>query len=267
LPMVFMYNTAKLVLLSFVGLFLKLVLIRWLPAHIFSIGFFSIVVLIGSFLGLDTGFLLVSHKREFEKFFPLMFIAVIALTLLLGSVKVAIPANAQTWLWSFYEEYRLGSLLTIELTTPQVLALVYSITLLVFIPLGQRIGRLMQVFEPLQGYDWNVAGSLLGVLVFGLLSILETPAFIWFAVSSAAYLIVAWRDRWCIYGAVAMAVGVALVAVVERNSTWSPYYSINIKLNTAEHSLDIFVNQLFHHKTVLKEECYASTAHGGGNRF
>jgi SAM-dependent methyltransferase len=246
----FMNNTFKLVLLSFVALFLELSLIRWLPAHIFSIGFFSNVVLIGSFLGLGTGFLLVSHRRGFENYFPPLFLATILLALLLGSVKVAIPQNAQIWLWSFYAENRLGGLVPLELTIPQVLTLVYIITMLVFIPLGQRIGRLMQEFEPLRGYAWNVAGSLLGVVVFALLSALGTAAFIWFAVIGTAYLAVTWRERWAIFAAVALAGGVAIVAVVERSSTWSPYYSINTQVNAEEHSLEIFVNQLFHQKAV-----------------
>jgi hypothetical protein len=245
-----MNKNVQLVFLSFVGLFLELGLIRWLPAHIFSIGFFSNVVLIGSFLGLGTGFLLSGHRRSFEKYFPLMYFLVIASTLLLGSVKVAIPSNAQTWLWSFYSENRVGRLFTVELSIPQVLALTYVITVLVFIPLGQRIGRLMQQMEPLRGYSWNVLGSLIGVIAFGLISALGMPAFIWFAVSGAAYLVVAWRDKRAYYGVAAIVAGVALVAAVEQNSTWSPYYSINTQMNNEEHSLEIFVNQLFHQKAV-----------------
>ncbi len=245
-----MNSKAKLVLLSFVGLFLELCLIRWLPAHIFSIGFFANVVLIGSFLGLGIGFLLVSSRRSYEKLFPLLFIGMIAFALLLGSVNVAVPPDAQTWLWSFYGENRFVSLLTIELTIPQVLSLVYIIALSVFVPLGQRIGRLMQEFEPLLGYTWNVAGSLLGVAAFALLSALGTPAFVWFAVIGVVYLVVTWREKWALFGAVALAAGVAAVAVVESSSTWSPYYAINTQNNVEEHSLEIFVNQLFHQKAV-----------------
>jgi Spermidine synthase len=246
-----MNSKAKLVLLSFIGLFLELALIRWLPAHIFSIGFFSNVVLIGSFLGLGTGFLLVSNRCSLEKFFPLLFIVTIMLTLVLGTVRVATPPNAQTWLWSFYEGNRMGSLLTVELGIPQILSFVYILTTLVFIPLGQRIGRLMQEFDPLQGYAWNVVGSLLGVVFFALLSAFGAPAFIWFAVIVIVYLAVAWRDKWTLYGTVSMFAGVAIVAAVESKSTWSPYYSINTQIVAAENSdIYIFVNQLFHQKAV-----------------
>lgn len=245
-----MNNNLKLVLLSFVGLFLELGLIRWLPAHIFSIGVFSNVVLIGSFLGLGTGFLLAGHRRSFEKLFPFLFLLVVVLALLLGSVKVTVPPNAQTWLWSFYDINRLERLLTIELSIPQVLAITYFITVLVFIPLGQQIGRLMQGFEPLRGYTWNVLGSLCGVVVFAMISAFGAPAFIWFAVCGAAYLVVVWRERWAVYGIAALATGVALVAVVEKNTVWSPYYSINTQVNTEAHSLEIFVNQLFYQRTV-----------------
>lgn len=245
-----MNSAAKLVVLSAIGLFLELVLIRWLPAHIFSIGFFSNVVLIGSFLGLGTGFLLAGSRRSLGTLFPLLLVGIMLLTLLLGSAGVAIPPDAQTWLWSFYAENRLERFLTVELTIPQILALSYVMTMLVFIPLGQRIGRLMREFAPLRGYAWNVVGSLGGVLLFSLLSALGMPAFIWFAVVCVSYLAVTWRERWSVYAAVAMFAGVAVVAVVERSSTWSPYYSINSRVNQEEHSLEIFVNQLFHQKAV-----------------
>ncbi|MBU4589973.1 MAG: hypothetical protein KKG01_03525 [Candidatus Omnitrophica bacterium] len=53
-----------LVLVSFLGLFLELSLIRWVPAHVYSVAFFSNVILIASFLGLGLGLgLLLSEKR------------------------------------------------------------------------------------------------------------------------------------------------------------------------------------------------------------
>lgn len=245
-----MNSKIKLVLLSFVALFLEMSLIRWLPAHIFSIGFFSNVVLIGSFLGFGTGFLLVNHRYSFEKLFPLLFLLAISLTLLLGNIDVTIPANAQTWLWSFYSGNRIDSLLTLKLSIPQILTMVYLITMMTFVPLGQRVGRLMQEFYPLQGYTWNVVGSLLGVIVFGILSAFETPAFLWFIVIGAVYMAVAWRDKWAVYSLCAILAGLAMVSVVERHSTWSPYYSINTRNNAENNSVSIFVNQLFHQKAI-----------------
>src|ERR1051326_6417560 len=52
-----MNNKLRLVLLSFLMLFVELALIRWTGANIIYLSYFSNFVLLGSFLGIGLGFL------------------------------------------------------------------------------------------------------------------------------------------------------------------------------------------------------------------
>src|SRR4029077_14250656 len=55
----------RLVVLSFLMLFVELALIRWLGANVLYLSFFSNIVLLGSFLGVGLGFLW-AGRRSFE---------------------------------------------------------------------------------------------------------------------------------------------------------------------------------------------------------
>ena len=105
-----MSKTFKLILASFLSLFLELCLIRWFPAHIFSIAFFSNVVLIASFLGLGLGFQLSEHRRNIFPYFIFILLGVLCAALLFKNIKVDLPENVQTWIWSYYQGNRIFSL-------------------------------------------------------------------------------------------------------------------------------------------------------------
>src|SRR5579863_377349 len=55
----------ELFLASFLFLFLELVLIRWLPAQVLFLTFFTNTILLASFLGLSLGCLAASRKRDY----------------------------------------------------------------------------------------------------------------------------------------------------------------------------------------------------------
>ena len=57
----------RLFLASFLMLFVELVLIRWLGAHVAYLSFFSNFVLLGSFLGIGIGFLAVGRSDWFRR--------------------------------------------------------------------------------------------------------------------------------------------------------------------------------------------------------
>lgn len=63
---------AELFLLSFTALFFQIVLIRWIPATVPLIAFFTNLVLLASFLGLGLGYLLTGWMRLHVLFFPLL---------------------------------------------------------------------------------------------------------------------------------------------------------------------------------------------------
>jgi len=239
----------KLVLVSFLGLFLELGLIRWFPAHIFSIAFFSNVVLIASFLGLGLGFLLSHYERNFFNFFPYILLGCVGLVLLLQDIQVALPANAQTWIWSYYQGNRLYNFSFLKLSITQLIGLIFAITVVIFVPIGQRIGKLMEGVAPLYGYTLNILGSLLGVIAFGILAIFYAPAYIWFIVIGFVLSVVNYKKRGFIISIVTMAVIVLIVGLAEKDILWSPYYAIELR-ETDNKGIAVYINKLFHQKAV-----------------
>src|SRR5438034_2933555 len=69
---------AELFLISLVILFLELACIRWFPAHVLFLTFFTNTVLLACFLGMSVGCLAAGRTRNFLPWTPLLL--VVALT-------------------------------------------------------------------------------------------------------------------------------------------------------------------------------------------
>src|SRR5438034_8007991 len=61
---------AELFLISLVILFLELACIRWFPAHVLYLTFFTNTVLLASFLGMSVGCLAAGHSRSYLRWTP-----------------------------------------------------------------------------------------------------------------------------------------------------------------------------------------------------
>ena len=61
------------------------------------------------------------------------------------------------------------------------LSVIFLLTVLAFLPIGQLCGRLMERREKLKAYGLNLLGSLVGVVLMLVLSWLWTPPVAWFA--------------------------------------------------------------------------------------
>ena len=64
--------------ISFLFLFTELVLIRWFPAQVLFLTFFTNTVLLASFLGLSLGCLGARHRRNYLPFTPVLLVVAIA---------------------------------------------------------------------------------------------------------------------------------------------------------------------------------------------
>ena len=63
---------------SFLVLFLEIGLIRWMPAYVRLLSFFSNFILLASFLGIGVGCLLATRRRRLFYFFPVLQLLVVA---------------------------------------------------------------------------------------------------------------------------------------------------------------------------------------------
>src|ERR671926_35755 len=62
----------ELFLVSLLILFLELACIRWFPAHVLYLTFFTNAVLLAAFLGMSVGCLSASHRRNYIRWTPLL---------------------------------------------------------------------------------------------------------------------------------------------------------------------------------------------------
>src|ERR1700757_1099317 len=72
----------RLVLLSFLMLFVELALIRWTGSNVIYLSYFSNFVLLGSFLGIGIGFLRARKPRDHSELAPVALGILIALVLI-----------------------------------------------------------------------------------------------------------------------------------------------------------------------------------------
>ena len=178
---------ALLLLVSILGLFLEICLIRWHGSEFRVVSFFKNVTLLACFLGLGLGFAATKRCRNLFPFFPvLLLIHVVCLSLLRWAgvdSRLRLPQSSSgLWLWGVKTVSNVeGSNAALETAGFYAFFLfLFVITIVVFVPLGQLTGRLMQGVPPLKAYTFNVLGSVGGVLLFTAASYLWLPPVIWF---------------------------------------------------------------------------------------
>src|SRR4029077_18252798 len=90
-----------------------------------------------------------------------------------------------------------------------LLTIVFLLTALTFIPVGQLCGKLMERKSQLPAYGFNLLGSLAGVLLMFLVSFLWTPPVVLFALSFAILLFFLVRKSRTLL----LAMGLAIIAL------------------------------------------------------
>jgi SAM-dependent methyltransferase len=207
-----------LVIVSFLLLFLELAVIRWLPATIRVVAYFSNVVLVSCFLGMGLGCLLRTRRDLLTTVAPLLLVFV-AIAQPLGRAGVANPFQSHEFI--FGVSGRLNWL--------WVLPLVFTLNALVFVGIGQRLARGLDALRPLVGYSLNVVGSLAGSVAFALVAVLRLPPAVWFGIAAAALLWLVRNDfRVLVASAASVALMLVMVARSDRDLLWSPYYQIGL---------------------------------------
>jgi spermidine synthase len=200
-----------------VSLFLELAVIRWHGTEWEVFAFYKNFSLLGCFLGLGLGYALARRPR-----IPaVMVLPVLAFEIAyLLALRHGMPA---TWILSlratpFVEQLNMG--FDIAKVAPQYVAIyglltvVLLMTALVFVPVGQVCGRLLDRLPQLEAYGWNLAGSLVGVALMFLASFLWTPPLVWFAL---ACLAVVWLQS---FGRESLVVGLGSTVVLLAALAW-----------------------------------------------
>jgi hypothetical protein len=216
-------NEVRLFLTSFALLFVELLLIRWVPANVKYVGFFSNFLLIASFFGIGLGILL--GRRGWNPRLGLFALALLGVTWLVlkFQLNVQIPEGSEI----FFGLNESQAADVNFLILPLVVALVVVVMTMLALPLGP----LLKSMPPLKAYAIDISGSMSGIATFAVLSAVGTNPFVWFCM--AVVLFVALDvgrgvSRWTFVNASAMCLVVWLVFTsIPSPQIWSAYYRID----------------------------------------
>jgi spermidine synthase len=234
------FSYTKLALVSVLGLFLEMLMIRWISSEIRIFAYFKNFVLIACFLGFGLGCYLCRRKIS---------LLPVLLPLLLLAMFIKLPWGGLRELVSLLPTY-LGS--TSEVNTwgvpfvtlgwfsisrlaAAVLVVVpmFALITLVFIPIGQLVGWYLEnAGKGIFAYSVNIVGSLVGIGLYTFLCFLYQPPVVWFSLAGLMLVLMLWkipRLRWA--STAVFAVCMALVALGSgKGSTvyWSPYQKLTL---------------------------------------
>jgi SAM-dependent methyltransferase len=255
-------RATRVFLASFLVLFLEIALIRWMPAYIRLLSYFSNFILLASFLGIGIGCLLAPARSRLFQWFPALMAAVVA-AVYFFRLELSVPTAGSIYFSSGTAE----KVVLVENT--MLLPLLFVIVAALFVTLAQRMGREMAQLPPLRGYTINLAGSLAGVVGLGVISWLELPPTVWFGVAFAVAIPLLMTPEVETGGAtpalarrlslpmvavniLLLAGTVALVHVMARGAIWSPYYKITVSQQGADTVVE--VNNIFHQSMAPVEQ-------------
>jgi spermidine synthase len=242
----------QLLVISVAGLFLELLMIRWISAEVTIFAYFKNFVLIACFLGFGIGAHLCRQRINLLALLgPLTYCALLvklpwpALRELVKRLTLLLGATTEVEVWGIPTmPLNLETLGGLACMLAVVIPL-FSMLSLIFIPVGQATARIMEdAKDGILGYSVNIVGSLIGVLLYTALCLFYQPPPIWFAVAGVLLLAAfgaAPKVRVAIIVAVGLCVGLASLPesnnsvreITEHFETtggstvWSPYQKLH----------------------------------------
>lgn len=218
--------------LSGLGLFVELLLIRWLDAQIRPLAYVKNLVLIAAFLGLGIGYARAGRSRTLHP----MAVLLLALALSAGTLFVALPDKAV--IGPAGPESNLG--VTAGAAGASLapfyalVAAVFMLVVLAMLPLGRIAGAFMSGVPALRAYTANVAGALGGILLFVGLAAFSVPPWMG-ALLACGVALLYLRTASIAQMSSALFAGLAVAGMIGADhrsgvpTVWSPYNKIEVQ--------------------------------------
>lgn len=238
----------KLYTASLAALFVELLLIRWVSSEVPTLAYFKNFPLFAAFIGLGIGCLLADAVASYWT---------ASLWSLTGISLCVTFSDVFGWNHLPFPETRVDMWgPTISTASPLIVFLMSLGTILFilaccafsFFGLGQVIGRYLRGGPALSMYTLDILGSLSGVLLFSVLSFLQTPPYVWLGTAVALLGAVtvmtgplSLRRTLALLGLLGVA-GVTFYRSLDTGTLitrWSPYYLIEVRPAVAEGSAGV----------------------------
>jgi hypothetical protein len=236
LPLEFSYR--RLFVISVVGLFLEMLMIRWISSEIRIFAYYKNFVLIACFLGFGLGCALCRRRvYPLATALPILFFTVFVAAPIPGmrdgvlNLTTLIGTTSQVLIWGVTPPTAFSySALAVAMVAvaPLFASIVFS-----FVPVGQVVGAMLEnAPRGTFGYTVNVAGSLAGILLYTVLCFFYQPPAIWFLLASGLFAGVFFAQRKSLLvfsGACLLAAAALTVWVSDTSKTyWSPYQRLTL---------------------------------------
>lgn len=224
---------------SVVGLLLEMMLIRWIGTEIRIFAYLQNTVLIVCFLGLGMGCFTCKKPVNMGR-------GLFALMLITGMLSIPFARQIGAGIteqlsvlsdFVIWGQTSTSGIATIAFNVLCGLILTFGIMLLlweIFIPMGRLLGRGMNDHpNTIVAYSVNVAGSLIGIWLFVLLSAWAMSPFVWVAVCAVmlAYFAGTGTERLRNLSYLTATVVLAVFAGYETDAVevaWSPYQKLTL---------------------------------------
>jgi spermidine synthase len=233
----------RLFIVSALALFIELALIRYLGSEIRIFAYYKNLVLIACFLGFGVGFYRAAARARLG-----VSLATLVATVAVVSVGVREhwsygPVSATHALSNFAGSLTMGEENVVSNLDGVLLSgfawafALFLACLVIMFGFAQQIGADIERFPAtrrLEAYSWNVAGSLLGIAVFSLISWLAIGPVCWFV--PAVLLTIPWLGLGLkgrpllIRRGLALASAPLLAFALQPSATtiWSPYQKLDL---------------------------------------
>ena len=209
----------RIFLVSFTLLFFELLCIRWIPAYVRYLSYFTNFILLASFLGIGLGIL--AARRPAFRFpsFPVM-VLLLAAVVTLNRFELNISSTDVLYFGSGTHGFA-------QAESFILLPLIFTFVAAAFIPLARTLGVLFTQTAPLTAYMFDILGSLAGTAAFFVIGCFALPPIYWFAALGLLVLALSAKTGF-IRVALPMLAAAAIALFLQRGSYWSPYYKITL---------------------------------------
>jgi len=197
--------------------------IRYLTSEVRAFNNLKNLPLIAAFFGIGLGMMLGASFGRFRRWLPvaalllfsiIRFAAFLHLPVVDISWNYAIGASAPGVFWRVVSTLRFLSLTLFLL----------GLVVFLFVALGSLVGEQLESARPIRTYGVNLAGSLAGMVLFSALSFFNFGPTVWLLVGFALLVPFFVHQR---AGLFVLAFTLAVVAIPESGTFWSPYYRID----------------------------------------